>query len=86
MLVLTRKLNDEIKINSEITIKVLSISEGQVKLGISAPVDVEIYRGEIYEKVKQVTIEASESSKRKPADFSTLLVDKIRKMKNDKHQ
>ncbi len=84
MLVLTRKTDDEIKINSEITIKVLAISEGQVKLGISAPDNVEIYRGEIYEKIRQATIEASESSKLKPKDLSALLVNKIRKIKNDK--
>ena len=83
MLILTRKIDEEIKINSDITIKVLSISEGQVKLGISAPSDVEIFRGEIYEKVKQVTIEASESSKSKPENLSAQLVNKIRKMKND---
>jgi len=83
MLVLTRKTNDEIKINSDITIKVLSISEGQVKLGISAPNNIEIYRGEIYDKIKKATIEASKSSKLKPKDLSTLLVNKIRKIKND---
>ncbi|HED08919.1 MAG TPA: carbon storage regulator [Ignavibacteria bacterium] len=84
MLVLTRKTDDEIKINSEITIKVLSISEGHVKLGISAPDNVEIYRGEIYDKIKKATIEASKSSKLKPKDLSSLLVNKIRKMKNEK--
>ena len=83
MLILTRKTDDEIKINSDITIKVLSISDGQVKLGITAPPDVEIFRGEIYEKVKQVTIEASEKSKSKPGDISAVLVSKIRKMNND---
>lgn len=83
MLILTRKTDDEIKINSDITIKVLSISDGQVKIGISAPKDVEIFRGEIYERVKQVTIEASEKSKSKPGNLSALLMNKIRKMDND---
>ena len=59
MLILTRKTDEEIKIGSDITIKILSVSEGQVKLGFSAPANVEILRGEIYENVKQVTIEAS---------------------------
>ncbi len=83
MLVLTRKTDDEIKINSEITIKVLSISDGQVKLGISAPDNIEIYRGEIYDKIKKATIEASVNSKLKPKDLSSLLVNKIRKIKDD---
>jgi len=83
MLILTRKTGEEIKINSKITVKVLSISDGQVKLGISAPVDVEIFRGEIYEKIKQETIEASEKSSNKPKELSALLVSKIRKIDDD---
>ena len=42
MLILTRKVNEEIKIGPEITVKLLSISEGQIKLGITAPANVEI--------------------------------------------
>jgi carbon storage regulator len=80
MLILTRKFDEEIKIGSEITIKILSISEGQVKLGITAPDNVEIFRGEIYEKVKQVTIEASIKSKQKLADLSKLNINKIKRI------
>ncbi len=84
MLILTRKTNEEIKIGPEITVKILSISEGQVKLGFSAPADVEIFRGEIYENVKQVTIEASISGNdQKPADLSKLKLNKIRKINNE---
>ena len=85
MLILTRKFDEEIKIGSDITVKVLSISEGQVKLGITAPGSVEIFRGEIYEKVKQVTIEASLQSKKKLADLSKLKLNKIRKI-TDKNE
>ncbi len=80
MLILTRKINEEIKIGSDISIKILAISEGQIKLGITAPEDIEIFRSEIYEKVKQVTIEASLQGKNKPADISKLKVNQIRKL------
>jgi len=84
MLILTRKTDEEIKIGSDITIKILSVSEGQVKLGFSAPANVEILRGEIYENVKQVTIEASLSSRdKKTADLSKLKLNQIRKIKDD---
>lgn len=83
MLILTRKTGEEIVINSKITVKVLSVSDGQIKLGISAPSDVEIFRGEIYEKIKQETIEASESSTKKPSELSAMLVNKIRKIEDD---
>lgn len=78
MLILSRKLNEEIIINSEIKIKILAISENQIKIGIEAPHDVKILRGEIYEKVKEYTIEASLSSKQKISDeISKLKVNKI---------
>ena len=80
MLILTRKFNEEIKIGSEIIVKVLAISDGQVKLGITAPENVEIFRGEIYEKVKQATIEALLSTKQNTADLSKLELNKIRKI------
>lgn len=61
MLVLTRKINEEIKIGGDISIKVISISDNQIKIGIEAPKSVQILRGEVYEKVKESTIEASKS-------------------------
>jgi len=84
MLILTRKTNEEIKIGPDITIKILAVSEGQVKLGFSAPANVEIFRGEIYDNVKQVTIEASISSRdHKGTDLSKLKLNKIREMDNE---
>ncbi len=80
MLILTRKLNEEMKIGPDITVKVLGISEGQIKFGITAPQDVEIFRGEIYDKVKQVTIEASQKISEKPKDVNKLKMNQIRKI------
>jgi carbon storage regulator len=51
MLILTRKQNESIVIDDDIRITVLSDRHGQVKLGIEAPEDVEIWRQEIYEKI-----------------------------------
>ena len=47
MLILTRHQNESIIINDDIRITVLSDNYGQVKLGIEAPDDVEIWREEI---------------------------------------
>ena len=44
MLILTRKLNEEIKIGSGITVKIISISDNTVKLGIDAPQNIQIVR------------------------------------------
>ena len=77
MLVLTRKVNEEIKIGSEITIKILSISENQIKIGIDAPKDIQIYRNEVFEKVKENTIEASRASIQKETDLLKYKIHKV---------
>jgi carbon storage regulator len=79
MLILTRKSDEEIIINSEIKIRILSISENHVKLGISAPSEIEILRGEIYEKVKQASIIASNQSKQNLKDLNKLKINKLGK-------
>jgi carbon storage regulator len=78
MLILTRKIDDEIVINSDIRIKILSISENQIKIGITAPPEIVILRGEIYDKVKQITVDASKQSRQNIKNLSELKVNKIR--------
>ncbi len=53
MLILTRKLNEAIQIGDNIRLKILHISEGQVKIGLEAPQDVRIYRAEIYAEIEK---------------------------------
>ena len=47
MLVLSRKQNEQILIDGQIEIEVLSIKGNTVRLGISAPRDVKVLRGEL---------------------------------------
>ena len=47
MLVVTRKRDEEIRIGSNIVIRVTKISGNKVKIGIEAPDSVRIVRGEI---------------------------------------
>ncbi|MFQ5769470.1 MAG: carbon storage regulator CsrA [bacterium] len=51
MLVLTRKLGETIVIGDNIVIKVVDIHGKQIRLGIEAPTEISIYRGEIYERI-----------------------------------
>ena len=53
MLVLSRKLNEKIKIGDDITIVVIEIRGDKVRLAFEAPKDVLIYREEVYEKIKE---------------------------------
>lgn len=47
MLILTRNKNQEFKIGDNITVKILSLTDKQVKIGIDAPKDINIVRTEL---------------------------------------
>ncbi len=53
MLVLTRKLGENIRIGDSIKITVLEVRSGQVKLGIDAPPEVKVHREEIYVRIQE---------------------------------
>ncbi len=53
MLVLTRKEGQSIFIGNDIEVVVTKIGGGQVSIGVQAPASVSIYRGELYQKLKE---------------------------------
>ena len=53
MLALTRTKGEALVINNNIEITVLEIRGDQIKIGISAPKDVPIYRKEVYLQIQQ---------------------------------
>jgi carbon storage regulator len=53
MLVLTRRLGETLLIGDDIVVRVVSTSNGAVKLGIEAPADITILRGEVAEREGQ---------------------------------
>jgi carbon storage regulator len=59
MLVLTRKAGEGIIIGDNITIKILEMKSGGVRIGIDAPKDTKIYRQEVYDRIRQENIEAA---------------------------
>jgi len=48
MLVFSRKKDESVMIGDDIEIKIVSIGRDSIKLGISAPREIPIHRGEIY--------------------------------------
>lgn len=68
MLVLTRKKEESIMIGDEIEITVVSVSGGQVQLGIDAPRGIPVHRKEVYDDIKQANIEAAEASSKDVMD------------------
>lgn len=53
MLVLARKINQSIMIGNDIEVTLLEIKGDQIKIGISAPQNVPIYRKEIFDQIQQ---------------------------------
>ena len=53
MLVLSRKKNESIVINDDITIVVVEIRGDKVRLGIEAPKEVPVHRNEVYEAIRR---------------------------------
>ena len=60
MLVLTRKSDESIRIGEDIVVKVIRTGKGTVKLGIAAPADVRVLRGELAEQAAPAAVAADE--------------------------
>ncbi len=63
MLILSRKIEEAINIGDSITVKILGIHEGQVKIGIEAPKEIKVYRSELFDLIQKENIQASKSEK-----------------------
>ncbi len=79
MLVLSRKINEEVIIGENISIKIISIQNGIVKLGFEAPQDKVILRGELKDAIVGENFKASN----KIENNSLVSIRKILKNKDD---
>ena len=52
MLVLTRRAGETLRIGDDVTLTVLSVINGNVKIGINAPKDISVHREEVYDKIQ----------------------------------
>ena len=53
MLILTRKVNETLMVGDDVSVTVLGIKGGQIRIGINAPRDIPVHRQEVYEKILQ---------------------------------
>lgn len=67
MLALTRKIGERIFIGDNIILTIVDIKGDSIRLGIDAPKEVKIYRGEIYE-----AIAAENQQSAKPVDLAKM--------------
>lgn len=61
MLALSRKKDEAIIINDNIEVKILEVKGDQVKIGISAPKSIPIYRKEVFVQIQEANKEAAQS-------------------------
>jgi carbon storage regulator len=73
MLILSRKIEESIVIGDSITIKILGVHEGQVKIGIEAPKEIKVYRSEVFDQIRKENIEASKAEKQEVSEAATML-------------
>lgn len=76
MLVLTRKINEEILIGDNLIVCIVEIRGGKVRLGISAPTDMPVHRREVYESIQR------EKLALKPID----LAQRVKELKQNKER
>ena len=61
MLALSRKKNEALVINNNVEVTILDIKGDQVKVGITAPKEVPVYRKEVYLQIQEANKEAVKS-------------------------
>tara|TARA_Y100000310_G_scaffold340790_1_gene437758 strand:- start:121 stop:348 length:228 start_codon:yes stop_codon:yes gene_type:complete len=62
MLVLSRKKNESIVINDDITIVVVEIRGDKVRLGVEAPKEIPVHRREVFDAVHRQEVAAGQRS------------------------
>jgi carbon storage regulator len=62
VLVLTRKTNQSIMIGDSVEVSVLAVSRDKIRLGITAPRDVPVFRKEVYLSIQEEQVSADEGA------------------------
>jgi carbon storage regulator len=62
MLILTRTPGESLMCGDDIQIKILGVHQGQVRIGIVAPKDVEVHREEVFNRIlEQIGAEVADA-------------------------
>ena len=83
MLILSRKIDEKIKIGNDITITLIDVHGDQVKIGVEAPKDVKVFRQEVFDAIqmenKAAVLDAPESGNEKTISAMSALSKLLKK-------
>ena len=81
MLILSRKIDEKIKIGNDITITLIDVHGDQVKIGVEAPKNVKVFRQEVFDAIqnenKAAAVENKVSSEEKSAIAAVSALSKL---------
>ncbi|MCH5291794.1 MAG: carbon storage regulator CsrA [Treponema sp.] len=78
MLILSRKVDEKIKIGSDITITIIEVHGDQVKVGVEAPKNVKVFRQEVFEAIQSENRQAAAAPQGTQDDVLKLLATKLK--------
>ncbi len=80
MLILSRKIDEKIKIGNDITITLIDVHGDQVKIGVEAPKDVKVFRQEVFDAIqnenKAAVVQSEDSENEKAISALSKLLKK----------
>jgi carbon storage regulator len=80
MLVLTRKPGQSIMIGDGVEVQVLSVAGEKVRLGITAPRDVSIFRNEVYDRIENENQSESSGGEEEDSEVNAAVADALQKL------
>jgi carbon storage regulator len=51
MLVLSRRVGETLVVDGDVTVTILAVKGNQIRIGIAAPLEVQVHREEIYQRI-----------------------------------
>ena len=80
MLILSRKIDEKIKIGTDITITLIDVHGDQVKIGVEAPKDVKVFRQEVFDAIQNENKAAVVKSETSADDVAISAVSALSKL------